>query len=370
MTGQEVVSVPLTVLPVIENRSGEKIQIGLSEHTRDLLSRARPESTKRAYRSDLKHFLRWCATHDLVGPQPLKPDDRQIADSFAHLVEVVADMRQVATEYAGYLAAKDRAPSSIERAIAAISGTFKSMTGAKLPLDGPRAAIRTHSKARAEAKRGRRRAAALTIPHLRTMVQATDPDTVAGLRDRTVIVLGFALGCRRSELAALDLGDITEDSDGLHVLIRISKTDKESAGREVFLPYGENAETCPVRVWRAWVQKLTELGHASGALFVRVDRHGKIGKACSGRVAADGRITGQAVAMIVDRIARRAGLDPTSLWSGHSLRRGFATEAHAHGADRIYIARHGGWEEESKALNGYIEDVNRKKNNPLVGIGL
>jgi integrase len=111
-------------------------------------------------------------------------------------------------------------------------------------------------------------------------------------------------------------------------------------------------------------------GRNAGPLFVRIDRHGKLGRAGSGRVTADGRLTGEAVALIVNRTAKLAGLDPASVWTGHSLRRGFATEAHAHGASRLRIARHGGWDDDSRVLSGYIEDVDRKKDNPLTGIGL
>lgn len=369
MTSQEIASVPITVLPVTQEQGG-RVAIGLSAETLDLLARAKPKSTKRAYRGDLRRFVRWCAGHDLVHLIPDDADDRMIADAFTTVLAVAADMRTVVTEYAGHLVGLDRAPSTIERAVAAISGTFYAATGMKLPLNGPREAIKAHRKDRGLAKRGRRRAAALTVPHLRVLVDATDATTVAGLRDRVVIVLGFALGCRRGELAALDLDDLTEDSDGLNVLIRTSKADKESTGREVFIPYGEHPDTCPVRVVRAWRQMLAEHGRRAGPLLVRVDRHGKLGRAGSGRVTADGRITGQAVGMIVNRTAGRAGLDPTALWSGHSLRRGFATEAYARGADRIYIARHGGWDDNSRALSGYIEDVDRKKRNPLIGIGL
>jgi integrase len=160
------------------------------------------------------------------------------------------------------------------------------------------------------------------------------------------LVLGFALGARRGEIAGLDLADVTETPEGLTIVVRRSKTDKDSAGRVVAVPYGANAATCPVRVVRAWITTLAGTDRTAGPLFVRVDRHGSIGAVATGRGSADGRITGQAVALIVKR-ATAAGLDPTAAWSGHSLRRGFATEAYRAGADRLRIARHGGLNDNS-----------------------
>jgi len=114
-------------------------------------------------------------------------------------------------------------------------------------------------------------------------------------------------------------------------------------------------------VIEAWLSLLAHHGCTAGPLFVRIDRHG--------RGAADGRITGQAVALIVRRAAHAAGLQATA-WSGHSLRRGFATETYRAGADPLRIARHRGWKDGSSTLLGYVEEVDRWHANPLVGVGL
>ncbi|RQX05043.1 tyrosine-type recombinase/integrase, partial [Micromonospora inaquosa] len=100
------------------------------------------------------------------------------------------------------------------------------------------------------------------------------------------------------------------------------------------------------------------------ALLVRIDRHGRLGLVPTGRGSADGRLTGQAVALIVARTAAAAGLDPHAAWSGHSLRRGFATEAYRTGADLLRIARAGGWKDGSTTLHGYIKDIDRRQTNP------
>jgi len=69
--------------------------------------------------------------------------------------------------------------------------------------------------------------------------------TLAGQRDRALLLLGFAGGFRRSELVALDVEDLEQTDNGLRVLIRQTKTDQESEGREVRIPFGQHPETCP-----------------------------------------------------------------------------------------------------------------------------
>ena len=156
----------------------------------------------------------------------------------------------------------------------------------------------------------------------------------------------------------------------MQVEVRTSKTDRDSRGRTAALPYGAHSVTCPVRTAQAWLAALADHDRSSGPLFVRIDRHGGLGRTPTGRGSADGRLTGQAVALIVARTATAAGLDPKAAWSGHSLRRGFATETYRTGADPLRIARAGGWKDGSATLLGYIDDVDRWQANPLAGVGL
>ncbi len=107
----------------------------------------------------------------------------------------------------------------------------------------------------------------------------------------------------------------------------------------------------------------------TGPVFVRIDRHGTIGRAANGKGDADGRLTPQAVGHIIKRCAKAAGLDPVD-WSGHSLRRGFVTEARRAGADQLRISRTGGWADGSRQVHAYVEDVDRWEDHPLRGVGL
>jgi site-specific recombinase XerD len=323
----------------------------LSDAAAARVRRSVPAGTRRAYSGDWARFTAWCSS---TGRVPLPTTPATLA------------------EYATALADASRAPSTVDRALAAIATAHRT-AGVERPDTGlVRAVLRDHRRQRAEAKQTQvRKAEPVTVPRLRLMVATCDGTTDAGLRDRALLVLGFALGARRAELVAVDIDtDLIWTPEGLVVVIRTSKTDKESAGRSVALPYGSNPNTCPVRTVRALVDRLAVLGHTSGPLFRRIDRHGVLGRAPSGRGAVDGRISGQAVALIVAKAAVAAGLDPEACWSGHSLRRGFATEAYAAGADPLRIARHGGWRDGSSTLLGYIEEVERWKANPLVGVGL
>ena len=140
-----------------------------------------------------------------------------------------------------------------------------------------------------------------------------------GVRDRALILLGFAGAFRRSELVALDIEDCAFGKDGLTVTLRRSKTDQDAAGRKIGIPYGSNPETCPVRTIQAWIEWAAI---TSGALFRSLNRHGQVQPA---------RLSSVDVARVVKKLAERAGLDPAK-YAGHSLRAGHATAAAASGA--------------------------------------
>ena len=148
---------------------------------------------------------------------------------------------------------------------------------------------------------------------LRGMV-STVPDNLLGKRDRALLILGYAMASRRSELVSLDVEDITRVEDGLEVRIKRSKTDQEQAGRIVGVPYGSNPDTCPVRSLSRW---LDASGIESGAIFRPIDRHGRLGSE---------RLSPAAVADVVKRTAKRIGKDERN-YAGHSLRSGFCTQA-------------------------------------------
>src|ERR1700733_1744866 len=122
------------------------------------------------------------------------------------------------------------------------------------------------------------------------------PDTLAGLRDRALLLLGFAGAFRRSELVALTVADLTEVEGGLRVAIRHSKTDQESTGQEIAIPAGGKLR--PVEAVRAW---LDAAGITDGPVFRPIAKGGRL---------LPGALTAQSVALVIKAHAKRAGLDP------------------------------------------------------------
>jgi integrase len=202
------------------------------------------------------------------------------------------------------------------------------------------------------------------------MIDTCDSSAPIGVRDRAVLLLGFGLMARRSELARLDIPDITDAAEGLDVLIRRSKTDQEARGRVVPVLTGQHPETCPVRATRAWTGLLAGRGITRGALLRPIDRHGHIGTEEGAAGHPRIRLTGRAVAEIVRRRALMAGLPDSGGYRGHSLRAGGASSAYESGAPVAGIAGHGGWAPDSPVVLGYVRAVDKWKNHPMRGVGL
>ena len=78
------------------------------------------------------------------------------------------------------------------------------------------------------------------------------PENLLGVRDRALLLVGFAGALRRSELAALTVEQSEFNSDGL--LLERSKTDQEGKGVSVAIPFGSHHPTCPVRALEKWLQ--------------------------------------------------------------------------------------------------------------------
>ena len=187
------------------------------------------------------------------------------------------------------------------------------------------------------------------------MLDATDAGVI-GLRDRTLVLLGFAGAFRRSELVAFDATDCVFTTEGLTVMLRRSKTDQDGAGRKVGIPYGSNPETCPVRTMQAWIEQAEITG---GALFRPISRHGRI---------QGGRLSGIDVARVVKKLALRAGLDAAK-YAGHSLRAGHATTAAIGGASERSIMNQTG-HRSVQMVRRYIRDGSLFRDNSAGKLGL
>jgi integrase len=321
----------LIVQPQGENRGTEIAPPSSLEQVREFIRASKAESTLRGYRSDWRNFIAWCESHNLC-PLPALP-------------EVVASY---IAECAGRLKV-----GSIQRRLNAIAEAHKAVG-----LDSP-----TSTGMVRNTLKGIRRtigtAAAQKTPTLtediRAMIAATGAGII-GLRDRALVLLGFAGAFRRSELVSLDIADLDFSRDGLTVTLRRSKTDQDGQGRKVGVPYGSNPETCPVRTLQAWLELA---GTASGPVFRSLNRHGQV---------QPGRLSPSDVARIVKKLARRAGLDPAK-YAGHSLRAGHATAAAISGASERSIMNQTG-HRSVQMVRRYIRDGSLFRENSAGRLGL
>lgn len=344
----ELLAVPHTAMPDIVTAADDDT---LTEEAARLVFEGLAENTRIGYAHDWHLYIRWCAE---TGRTPVPATGATLANYVAHLS---------ATGYA---------PSTIDRALACILAAHDHAGAAKPNTKAARLALRAYRRDQAKKGRRVRKSPPITIDRLRAMIAALPGDTVLGIRDRAVLVLGFALMGRRSEIAALDIADLSFTDDGIEVYIATSKTDQDAQGETVAIPYGSHRDTCPVRVVRAWLAVLAEHGVTAGALLRPVDRHGRIGgtgPVRAGRGTGE-RITGQAINIIVKRAAKRAALDKASSYSAHGLRAGGATSAAKAGAPMSAITSHGRWADGSPVVAGYIRQVDRWNDNPMRGIGL
>ena len=175
-------------------------------------------------------------------------------------------------------------------------------------------------------QRPTRPAAALTSDEIRKLLYVCTPANgaepkLADLRDRALLLTGFAGGLRRSELVALDRADVKITSEALILNIRRSKADQEGEGALVKISRGSRVATCPARAMSAWLK--------SGAIT-----YGPVFRRITSSGSLEGRLTGNGVWKILRRLAEEAGLevDASERLSPHGMRAGFITEAYLNGA--------------------------------------
>lgn len=177
------------------------------------------------------------------------------------------------------------------------------------------------------------------------IAQVVEPltNSLIDVRDRALLLIGFAGAFRRSELAELCLADITETDDSLRIVLRRSKNDQEGKVFVKSIPYGHDAKTCPVRTWKAWVA-LSDI--TNGQAFRSLGR--------STEPAIGGSISDRAIANLIKSRAKAAGLDPTD-FSSQSLRSGLITTAAKAGVPERLIMKQSG-RKHLPTLRGYIHE--------------
>jgi integrase len=283
----------------------------LPQSVLDLIANSTAASTRRAYRSDIEHFLMW------GGTIPASPNTiASYLAAHAGALSIATLVRRVATISKAHEAKGLPSPTTTEIVKA-------TMRGIK----------RTLGTSQRKSKPLLREDLFLILDRMK--------DRPKDLRDRALLLVGFAGGFRRSELVGLDRADTETVREGLIVTLRRSKTDQEAAGRKIGIPYGRTRH-CPVSALEAW---LALSGVTSGPLFRHVDRHGHIHAE---------RLSGEAVSIVIRERLASAGIDPSG-FSGHSLRAGFATSAAQAGVSTTKIRAQTGHASDAM-LGRYIRD--------------
>lgn len=327
---------------------------GVPEHLRDLVADAveladkdRADNTTVAYESDFAHFEAWCHS--------------QSTDTF-YLDPCPAEYQTVILYLTALAKGKTadgeiKAASTIERRLAGIRWKhdeegFTSPTG--------HVRVRKHMKSiRRTLGVEKKKPEPMTTDTARRIVESLDLESLAGLRDRALLLFGYASAFRRSELVGMKVEDLRRAPEGYRVRLGKTKDDQERKGYTVGVPAFPGSELCPVTALDEW---LSAAGVTEGFVFRKVTKDGTIVmtkqiKDEDGVVVdvVDAGLTGAWVARLLKRMCKDAGI-PEVKMSGHSLRSGHVTTASENDApDRALLdqTRHKSLE----TLRGYNQSV-------------
>lgn len=290
------------------------------------------ENTIRAYQSDIKIFRYWCEDR---GFEPIPATPNVVANFLAaqasnqeQPVKAVTIIRRAcAIRYLHQLAEIDPLPTDallVRKTLRGIIRKKLMSPNQKKPIDA----------------------------ELIKMMADLTPATLLGLRDRALLLVGFAGAFRRSELVAIKVDDVDMQDKGMSITIRKSKTDQEGRGRKKPILRGESH--CPVAALQAW---LIAADITEGYVFKAVNKNGT---ALLPRIKDDEHqdtpdLNDRIVARVVKKYASLLGLESAD-YSGHSLRRGFITSSLLAGASvakTMEVSHH----KDPKSTLGYFEDI-------------
>ena len=292
----------------------------LVESARDYAKASAAENTSRAYAADWKHFARWCR---LKGVAPLPPSPEMIGLYLADLASGPgASLSKPAP--GPQSASRPLSVSTIDRRLSGLAWNYAQRGFTLDRKDRHIATVlagikRKHARPPVQKE-------AIMAEDILAMV-ATLPFDLRGLRDRAILLLGYAGGLRRSEIVSLDIGkDDTPDSGGWIEIMEdgaLLTLNAKTGWREVEIGRGSKEQTCPVHALEQW---LTFAKIDFGPVFVGTSRDGKR--------ALETRLNDKHVARLIKRTVLDAGIrselpekERLALFSGHSLRAGLVSSA-------------------------------------------
>lgn len=302
---------------VIKNAKDLSEQQSESASIHNYIQAATSQNTRRAYQSDIRHFITWGG----LLPTTTEVLLRYLKDNAPTLNPRTLKRRLVAIKhwhtYQGF--SDPTSHPLIKKTLSGILHIHGKPPEKALPFSVEQLMLLAH--------------------HLKLKGKLSD------FRDNALIQVGFFGAFRRSELVAMRWEHVTFVPKGIEILIPRSKTDQEGKGNVCAIPYG-NSVLCPVTALHNWHQKL---GALSGPVFCRILKGNKI---------TTQAISSNRINMIIKSLATTCRLPQAENYSGHSLRRGFATTASQKGASLGSIMRQGRWRHEG-TVHGYIEEGQR-----------
>jgi site-specific recombinase XerD len=320
--------------PALKPRAAESQAARLEElgaKAASYIDKSKAENTRRAYRADWQDFAAWCAKYRRTA-LPASPDT---------VAYYLADRSQ------------DLKTSTLQRRLATIAEAHRA-GGHELPTKHAQVKL-VWAGIRREKGMTQAHVKPVLTKHIRIMV-ANLPESLLGVRDRALLLLGFAGAMRRSELVGLNVDDLATDDEGLVVTIRKSKTDQAGEGRQIGIPKGQHEETCPVRAVQTWLEYT---GIVEGAVFRSMNKHGRV---------LEQRLSGKSVAEVVKRSLLAAGKSARR-FAGHSLRAGLITQAAMAGVSERAIQNQSG-HRSLAVLRRYIRDGSLFRENAASKVGL
>jgi integrase len=306
-------------LPIPVNAPSRALSVEHLDAIAAMSKASRADSTRRTYQAAWQQYSSWCAEH---GRCPM-PADRETIQAWLWDLSKTLKVSTIEKLLAVVANAHRLADHSFDR---------KRLVG--LVLDGIK---RTKGTAKRQAR-------AITLSDIRQAVDKL-PATLAGQRDRALLLVGFFGAMRRSEIVGLDAqatltdgasGHVQIAAEGLLIHLARSKTDQQGAGQKFAIPRRRD-DLCPARALENWINAA---GISSGAIFRTINKVDSVGP----------RLSAQSVRLIVQR---HLDADDTA----HGLRAGFITEGARRGAsDRelMKTSRH----KNTEQLGGYIRDAN------------
>ena len=303
----------------------------LQNQTLNNLRNSKSNNTIRAYKSDFKDFSVFCAKNSL---KSLPTDSKIVA------------------LYLTYLSSKGVKISTLKRRLVSL-GVIHKLKGHYLDTKHP---IIIENLMGIKRKIGsfQKGKKPILINQLKSIINVIDNEKtkeIKKIRDKTLILIGFGGGFRRTELVSIDYNDVELVSEGVKIVIRRSKTDQFGEGMAKGLPYFTNQNYCPVLHLKKWLE-LSNI--KTGPIFRRFSKSFKL---------SENRLTDQTVALLLKYYLDVAGIENKN-YSGHSLRSGFATVSAESGADERSIMAMTG-HKTTQMVRRYIKEANLFKNNAL-----